>query len=104
MPKLYDYLGISVFFYSNEHDPVHVHGAHNGRESKAEIIIEDGTIVEIRFGAVEHRRMLEGTARDDFETLVRQRAVEIVQKWMDYFVLHRQIAPVVITRRIRRTS
>jgi len=26
MPKLYEYLGLDVFFYSNEHQPVHVHG------------------------------------------------------------------------------
>ena len=26
MPKLYEYLGIVVYFYSNEHEPIHVHG------------------------------------------------------------------------------
>ncbi|HRE09229.1 MAG TPA: DUF4160 domain-containing protein [Ignavibacteria bacterium] len=26
MPKLYEYLGIVVMFYSNEHTPIHVHG------------------------------------------------------------------------------
>jgi len=26
MPKLYEYFGLVVLFYSNEHDPVHVHG------------------------------------------------------------------------------
>ena len=31
MPKLYEYLGLDVFFYSNEHQPVHVHGKYQGR-------------------------------------------------------------------------
>ena len=26
MPKIYVYLGIVILFYSNEHEPVHVHG------------------------------------------------------------------------------
>ena len=35
MPKLYEYLGLDVFFYSNEHQPVHVHGRCQGREGRA---------------------------------------------------------------------
>ena len=26
MPKLFEYLGIVILFYSNEHEPIHVHG------------------------------------------------------------------------------
>ncbi len=48
MPKLFEYLGIVIMFYSNEHEPIHVHGKHGGSESKAELIIEDGTVVEVR--------------------------------------------------------
>ena len=35
-----------------------------------------------------------------FKKLVRAKADEIVQKWIDYFVLHRNITPVTITRRL----
>lgn len=49
MPKLYEYFGLIVFFYANEHEPVHVHGQYQGRETKAEIIILDGKIVGFRF-------------------------------------------------------
>jgi hypothetical protein len=38
MPKLYEYFGLVVYFYANEHEPIHVHGEYQGRESKAEII------------------------------------------------------------------
>jgi len=30
MPKLYEYFGLVVLFYSNEHHPVHVHGLYQG--------------------------------------------------------------------------
>ena len=26
MPKLYEYFGLIIMFYANEHEPVHVHG------------------------------------------------------------------------------
>lgn len=34
MPKLYEYFGLIVMFYANEHEPIHVHGKCQGRESK----------------------------------------------------------------------
>ena len=42
MPKIFEYFGIVFFFYSNEHEPIHIHGTYGGRECKAEIIIIDG--------------------------------------------------------------
>ena len=32
MPKLYEYFGLIVMFYANEHEPVHVHGKCQGRD------------------------------------------------------------------------
>ena len=101
MPKLYEYLGIIIFFYSNEHDPVHVHARCQGRESKAELVIQNGTVVDIVYSSVKGRRSLTPTEMKDFKVLTEHRAEEIVQKWIDYFVLHRQIVPQTITKRIK---
>jgi hypothetical protein len=101
MPKLYEYMGIIVLFYSNEHEPVHVHGKYQGKETRAELIIQDGRVVNIIFKPVRGRRPLEGAQLHDFETLVGHYSDQIVQKWVDYFVLHRPIKPEVITRRIK---
>lgn len=30
MPKIFEYFGYIFFFYSNEHEPIHVHVTHNG--------------------------------------------------------------------------
>ena len=101
MPKLYEYFGLVILFYSNEHEPVHVHGKYQGRESKAELIIENGQVVEIRFVSVKGRRSLSRTQTKDFKAIVEYYAEDIVQKWIDYFVLHKTISPETITRRIR---
>ncbi|HEY2412994.1 MAG TPA: DUF4160 domain-containing protein [Pirellulaceae bacterium] len=100
MPKLYEYLGIVVLFYSNEHEPVHVHGKCQGRESKAEFIIENGQVVRIVYSAVRGRRPLVSSDLKHFQELVEHYADEIVQKWIDYFVLHKPIEPQTITQRL----
>ncbi|MBU1665197.1 MAG: DUF4160 domain-containing protein [Gammaproteobacteria bacterium] len=31
MPKLYEYMGLVILFYANEHEPIHVHGKCQGK-------------------------------------------------------------------------
>ena len=33
MPKIFEYFGFIFYFYSNEHEPIHVHVIHGGNES-----------------------------------------------------------------------
>ncbi len=58
MPKLYEYLGIIVFFYSREHEPVNVHGRYGECENKIEILFENGTVKSIRVLNVAGRKPL----------------------------------------------
>lgn len=67
----------------------------------AELIVRDGRVVDIIYSAVRGRQPLEGGSLRDFQTLVAYHADDIVQKWIDYFVLHRSVQPQVITRRIK---
>lgn len=101
MPKLYDYFGLIVMFYANEHDPVHVHGKSQGRESRAEIIVINGEVDEIRYTPVLGRSPLDKNEMRFFEEIVSTRAEEIVTKWIDFFVLHKPIKPERITRRLK---
>ncbi len=101
MPKLYEYLGISIFFYANEHKPIHVHGEYNGMESKAEIILQDGNVVDIVIRDVAGRAPLAGAQLKDFRAFVNHFANDIIQKWVDFFVYRKSISPQRITRRIR---
>jgi len=59
MPKLYEYFGLIFLFYSNEHEPIHVHGRYQHKESKAEIIFEDGKFREVRIGEVKGKEPLD---------------------------------------------
>lgn len=101
MPKLYEYFGLIVMFYANEHEPVHVHGKSQGRETRAEIIVINGKVEEIRYTRVIGRPLLDNNEMIYFEELVAARADEIVSKWIDFFVLHKPIKPERITRRLK---
>ena len=47
MPKIYEYFGFIFYFWSNEHEPIHVHVKKGGRESVYEIILENGKLSKI---------------------------------------------------------
>jgi hypothetical protein len=101
MPKLYEYFGLVVYFYANEHEPVHVHGEFQGRESKAELVVQDGRIVRIVFRTVRGRRPLTGAKLRDFKSLVQFKGDDIVRRWIDFHVMRRHNEPEVITRKLK---
>jgi len=44
---------------------------------------------------------VEGQKLNDFETLVRAKAEEIVERWINFFVRNVRSKPDIITRRIK---
>jgi hypothetical protein len=62
MPKIFEYFGFVFFFYSNEHEPIHVHVIRGQRQSIFELILEDGVVVSL-----------------------------FIQKWVDYFIMKKKI-------------
>ena len=88
-------------FYSNEHEPIHVHGKHQGLESKAEFIIVDGKITEIRISNVKGKRPLSRKELKDFKNFVEKFKNDIVQKWVDYFVYHKSVECIKIEGKVK---
>jgi hypothetical protein len=101
MPKIFEYLGILIFFYSNEHEPIHVHAKKGEYESKAEFYIVDGLVSEIKISDIKGVIPLKGKDLKDFEIFLRQYAHKIVEKWIDYFVYHKDVKFEKITKRIK---
>jgi len=101
MPKLYEYFGLRVYFYANDHEPVHVHGFYQGRECKAELVIANGVVVDVRILPVQGMKPLVGNMRANFELLVRRRAEDIVGKWVEFFVHRRPVNVEIITRKLK---
>ena len=100
MPKLYEYFGLIILFYSNEHEPIHVHGKYQGRESKAEMIFENGEFKEVRVSAVKGKEPLDSKNEKRLKKLVEHFREDIVQKWVDFFMYNKEVKPEVITKKI----
>jgi hypothetical protein len=100
MPKLYEYLGIIIFFYANEHEPIHVHARKGEYESKAEIIVIDGKVEEIIIRNVSGKKPLTGKELKHLKTFLNHYADAIVIKWVDYFVYHKELTFEKITKKL----
>ncbi|MES2445722.1 MAG: DUF4160 domain-containing protein [Bacteroidota bacterium] len=100
MPKLYEYLGLIILFYSNDHEPIHVHGKYQGMESKAEIIFVDGIFKEIRISDVKGKKPLDNKSLKNFSIFVEAYKLEIVKKWIEFFVYNKAIEPEIITEKL----
>jgi hypothetical protein len=91
MPKLYEYLGLVIFFYSNEHEPVHVHAQYGEFESKIEFQIVNGVLKTLKVKTVMGRKPLPAKHLKNFKHLTDKLSDEIIQSWINYFVYHKKI-------------
>lgn len=57
-------------FYSQEHEPIHVHGKFQDKESKAEIIFESGKFKEIVIKDVNGKKPLDIQNLKKFKKIV----------------------------------
>ena len=101
MPKLYEYFGLVVFFYTNEHQPIHVHGEFQGGYARAEFFLKDGKILRIVFSNITGKRPLPAAKLKDFRLLVKAKADDIVRRWIECFVFKKHIAPEIISRKLK---
>jgi hypothetical protein len=91
MPKIFEYLGIVLFFYSNEHEPIHVHGRKGANESKAEFYIINGVIDEIKITSVTGKPPLKNNELKHFKEFLEAHSETIIEKWVDYFIFHKDV-------------
>jgi len=101
MPKVYEYFGVAINFFSREHVPIHVHGRYQDCEMKAEIFIDQGEIVKILIKSIPKKKPLPEPQLSDFKKVVNKHAQDIVRKWADYFLFGKKIECTQIKRRIK---
>ena len=76
MPTIFEKDGYKFFFYSNEHEPIHVHVRHGGGEAVFEII---GNNVDLR----ESQRMKINELSKALD-LAKGNIEIILEKWHEY--------------------
>lgn len=99
MPKIYEYFGFIFFFYSNEHEPIHVHVLKGETDAVFDIILENGLLKEVKWRKGRRVPMTEKDARIA-EAFVRKYYRNIVEKWVKFFVLKKSIRSTKITKKL----
>ena len=101
MPKIYEYLGFIFFFFSNEHEPIHVHVIKSGRQTVFELILSDGNLIEIRRRKESGYEMLDEGEVIQAEKFIKAYYRNIIDKWMNFFVLKKRIRCTLVTKKVK---
>ncbi len=75
MPTLFEIFGLRFFFYSEDHNPIHVHVVKEGNEAKIEILPEVRLVYNHGLKAKDLKRAL---------NLAVEYKEEIINKWHEY--------------------
>ncbi len=76
MPTLFFYLGLRFFFYSNDHEPIHVHVSSGDAEAKFRIEPE---IVLIENSGLKSREIRQAIMA------IEENKEVIIERWKEYF-------------------
>ncbi|MBR4678268.1 MAG: DUF4160 domain-containing protein [Bacteroidales bacterium] len=101
MPKIYEYFGFIFYFYSNDHEPVHVHVQLGERESIFDIIMQNGVLSEIRKRYKKGMEPLKPEDEADVIEFIQVYYKNIIAKWVKFFVMKQKVRNTKITKRIK---
>lgn len=77
MPEVFRFYGFSFFFYSREHEPLHVHVERNGGKAK---FIWNGTDFVLF-----EKQGIKANDLKKIKQVIDENADIIIQRWKDYF-------------------
>ena len=100
MPKIFEYFGFIFYFYSNEHEPIHVHVQHGGKESVFELVMMDGKLTELRIRAKHGVDPLSNKDQRTASEFIEKYHKNIIDKWVRFFVMKKAVRSTNITKKI----
>lgn len=99
MPAIYRYLGILFYFYSNEHEPIHVHARKQKQEIIFDLYFENGKLKELKTRKNKKNKPLSPTDMSKAENFIKKHAKQIAEKWNTVFVLNGEVKCETITKK-----
>ena len=99
-PKIFEYFGFIFYFYSNEHEPIHVHLLHGGKESIFDLIMMNGELVEVRVRVKKGAEPLPEKDKHTAEAFIRKYHKNIIEKWVKFFVLKQSVRSTNIKKKL----
>lgn len=100
MPKIFEYFGFIFYFYSNEHEPIHVHVMHGANENIFELIMMNGVLLELRIREKKGSEPLSEKDKKTATAFIHKYYKNIIDKWIKFFVLKQAIRSTSIKKKI----
>ena len=100
MPKIFEYFGFIFYFFSNEHEPIHVHVLHGDKESIFDLIMMDGNLADIHVREKKGADSLPEKDKRTAEEFIRKYHKNIIQKWVKFFVLKQSVRSTRINKKL----
>ena len=101
MPKIFEYLGFIFYFYSNEHEPIHVHVTKAERETIFEIIMLNGQLQQIKKRKARAKNQLTNKEEKEALLFINEYHKKIIEKWINFFVLKKAVKTTKVTRKLK---
>ena len=102
MPEIYEYFGLVFYFFSNEHDPIHVHVKKGDKETIFELIIYNDVLTEIKTRKRRGKEILSATDEKKTKDFILFYADDIVKKWIKFFVLKSEVKIIHVKTKINK--
>lgn len=100
MPKIFEYFGFIFYFYSNEHEPIHVHVIHEDKESIFDLIMMDGELDDINVRTKKGVEALSDREKRIATAFIKKYHKNIIDKWVKFFVLKQRIRSTNIRKKL----
>ncbi|MCR4914687.1 MAG: DUF4160 domain-containing protein [Prevotella sp.] len=100
MPKIFEYFGFIFYFFSNEHEPIHVHVIHGSKESIFDLIMMNGELESIHARERKGIEPLNDKEKHTAEEFIRKYHKNIIDKWVKFFVLKQTVRSTVIKKKL----
>ena len=100
MPKIFEYFGYIFYFFSNEHEPIHVHVIHGDKESIFDLIMMNGTLERINVRTRKGVEALSDKEKRVAEAFINKYHRNIIEKWVKFFVLKQAVRCTNIKKKI----
>ena len=101
MPKIFQYLGYIIRFYTNDHLPIHVHVEIQQREMKVEFQITRDNVT-LLFIKVKGKKPLTEAEAKEIAVFLKKHYKQIIDKWETVFIYHKKVKCEVIAKKLNK--
>ena len=100
-PKIFEYRGITLSFFSNEHLPAHVHAIYAGEcGMKVEFYLKGDKIVRKDYSVLKGYEAFPPAQMKDLKKLINKYEYDIVDDFINFAFKNLKVKTRIITRKI----